>query len=141
MFFGALRERLEDDTLRNKALALQLLEEQTAGRVADVLHAMEIDLGDESPFIARSLADGADAAGRPWIEMIEATLEIEPNSIVAYRQLEALLPDRSISRVLIEHADALIEFCERERSGDLDGSLAPVIAILSTESRDKLAGR
>ena len=138
-FFRTLREHLEDESLRAKAYALELLEMQTAQQVADVLRAMNLELGDETTVIERSAVEGEEAARLPWSGMIDATLEIEPEAIVAYRKLTPLLTDATIAEVLVQHAEALIEFAERERAGDVARSLEPIVAVLSTESRRKLA--
>ena len=139
-FFESLQTHLVDPDQRRQSYALQLLEEQTRERVADELRAMNVELPDAAAFVRQAAIDAHEAGERPWIEMIKTTLDIEPDSIVAYQKLEGLLSEPGIALVLLEHGRALIEFCERELQGD-PRALDSVLAVLTSESRARLAER
>ena len=132
VFFQALAERAEEETMRSKWQTLARLENVTGNRMASLLEAHgEAATTDEAIEVGDELV--ARYADVPHLDSMLHMKDVVEKAIVRFDQLLAVAPEADVAAVqfLVDHEQALLTFVEREIAGEGARSLEAAEALLA----------
>ncbi len=132
VFFDALAERTEDESLRNKWQTLARLEHVTGMKMAALLesHGEEAVTHDSVEVGEEILSQYTSA---PHLDAMMGMKDVVEKAIVRFDQLLAVAPESDVPAVqfLVAHEQALLDFVEHEIAGNGDHALDATEALLS----------
>lgn len=131
VFFRALAERTEDESMRAAWQTLAKLENVTGKRMAAVLEAHgEAAATDEAIEIGSEILD--DYSGASHLDAMKKLKDVVEKAIIHFDQLLAVAPEPDVPLVqfLVQHEQALLTFVDREIAGDHAHALEDVEKLL-----------
>jgi hypothetical protein len=131
-YFRALGAGTDDAGRRAKSGVLAELEHRTRLAMVATMEARGLPIEEKADVAELGRAFGADAAGRPWRDVMSDIATVAGPFLGIYRHLRDVATgdgERRTAQLLVDHEEALIEFTRLEREGAGDTSLKAVKAL------------